>query len=238
MFIRQLRRFIVVLILSLSCVPMGYAQFAVIDVGAIAQLIEQVAKMEQQLVTAQNHLRQAQQEFQSISGTRGMERLLSGTVRNYLPSDWAELDAAVNATSTAYHALSQGVQEMMELNAVLTPARVARMSSSERTQLDAARRTVAQRQTTTRMALQTTSARFASIQQLIDAIPGAGDQKAILDLHARIAAEQGMLANEQTKLQVLYQAAEANELARQQKAREQAISDVGSLRELPPIGLK
>jgi len=46
-----------------------------------------------------------------------------------------------------------------------------------------------------------------------------------------------MLANEQTKLQVLYQAAQAEELAREQRMREQAISDIGSLRTLPPMGL-
>jgi len=222
----------------LACAPIGFAQWAVIDVGTIAQLIEQVAKMEQQLVTARNQLLQAQQQFQSMTGTRGMERLLSGTVRNYLPSDWAELDAAVRATSTAYHALSSAVQEMVETNAVLTPSRVAALSPSERTQLEAARRTAAMLQATSRQALDATSRRFASIQQLIDAIPGARDQKAILDLQARISAEQGMLANEQTKLQVLYQAAQAEEMARQQRAREQAISDIGSLRNLPVMGLK
>ena len=58
-----------------------------------------------------------------------------------------------------------------------------------------------------------------------------------MDLQARIAAEQGMLANEQTKLQVLHQAAQAEEWARVQRAREQAIADIGSLRSLPAMGL-
>ena len=55
-------------------------------------------------------------------------------------------------------------------------------------------------QVTSRQALQVSSERFASLQQLIDAIPTATDPKAILDLQARIAAEQAMLQNEQTKL--------------------------------------
>jgi type IV secretion system protein VirB5 len=38
-------------------------------------------------------------------------------------------------------------------------------------------------------------------------------------------------------LQVLYQAAQAEELARQQRIREQAVNDVGSLRRLPAMGL-
>ena len=70
-----------------------------------------------------------------------------------------------------------------------------------------------------RIALETTSARFDSLQQLIDAIPQADDQKAILDLQARIAAEQGMLQNESSKLTVLYQAAQAQERGRGVKGR-------------------
>jgi len=56
-------------------------------------------------------------------------------------------------------------------------------------------------------------------------------------LTARIQAEQGMLANESTKLAVLYQAAQAQEWARQQSAREQVVAGIGNLRTLPPLRL-
>jgi hypothetical protein len=36
---------------------------------------------------------------------------------------------------------------------------------------------------------------------------------------------------------VLHQVAQAEELARQQRLREQALADIGSLRRLPPMGL-
>ena len=42
-----------------------------------------------------------------------------------------------------------------------------------------------------------------------------------------------MLQNEQTKLDVLYRTAQAEEWARVQRSREQAIADIGSLRRLP-----
>jgi type IV secretion system protein VirB5 len=72
---------------------------------------------------------------------------------------------------------------------------------------------------------------------LIDAIPQATDEKGILDLAARIDAEEGMLQNEQTKLNVLGQAAQSGEWVRRQRARERAITDIGSLRTLPAMGL-
>jgi type IV secretion system protein VirB5 len=88
-----------------------------------------------------------------------------------------------------------------------------------------------------RRALLTTSERFRSLQELIDAIARAGDQKAILDLQARIGGEATMLANEQTKLEVLERAAQAEASAQQQRLLERAIADVGSLRTLAPLGL-
>jgi type IV secretion system protein VirB5 len=88
-----------------------------------------------------------------------------------------------------------------------------------------------------RRALVATSERFRSLQELIDAIGRADDQKAILDLQARIGAEATMLANEQTKLQVLANAAQADASAERQRLLERAIGDVGSLRQLAPLGL-
>ena len=227
--------FAVIALMGLS--PRAHAQWAVVDVGAIAQLVKQVGTLEQQLETARSHLAQAQQQYQSMTGGRGMERLLSGTVRNYLPPDWAALESAVSQGSGAYRALSGLIQSKIDANAVLDAQHLARLSPEERAQLDSARRSAAMLQVTTSQALQTTSGRFDSIQQLIDAIGGAHDQKAVLDLQARISAEQSMLQNEQTKLQLLFQAAQAEEWARQQRAREQGIASIGSLRQLPPIGL-
>jgi type IV secretion system protein VirB5 len=222
--------------LMLGMTPAAHA-IPVVDVGAIAQLVKQVSTMAQQLATARSQLAQAQQTLQSLTGSRGMERLLEGTVRNYLPPDWAQLEAAIREGAGTYRALATEVRSAIDANAVLTAGQLASLSATQRSQLDAARRSAAMLQVTTRQALAATSNRFASIQQLIDAIPRAQDPKAILDLQARIATEQGMLANEQTKLQVLYQAAQAEEWARIQRAREQGIADIGSLRALPAMGL-
>src|SRR5438552_19195102 len=71
----------------------AHAQWAVVDVGAIVQLVQQVVTMKEQLDTAKSHLTQAQQQYQSMTGGRGMQNLLgmSSQMRNYLPADWAQL---------------------------------------------------------------------------------------------------------------------------------------------------
>jgi type IV secretion system protein VirB5 len=218
---------LIAMLASMGLSQSAKAQWAVVDVGAIAQLIQQLAKMEQAIQTAENQLAQAQAQYQSMTGNRGMQNLLSGVNRNYLVSDFNQLASA----------LSLGIQSHIMTNAVLTPAQVAALSPSEQQVLTNARTNPALLQTASQQAYSNASARFASIQQLINAIPAATDQKGILELQARISAENGMLQNESTKLNVLYQAAQAQEWARRQSASEQIVASVGSLRTLAPLRL-
>jgi type IV secretion system protein VirB5 len=207
----------------LLAAPAARAQFAVIDVGAIAQLIAQAQILEDQLTTARDHLAQAQAEFVSITGGRGMERLLSGTQRNYLPTGWAELQGAMQSAGGLYGALSGGVAATVATNAVLSPQALSLLPADVREQIETTRRLAALQQNLTRQALAATSNRFGSLQQLIDAIPAAADQKAVLDLQARVSAESSMLQNEQSKLLTLYQLVQAEEHANRQQIYERAV---------------
>jgi type IV secretion system protein VirB5 len=214
------------LILFVAAAPAARAQWAVIDVGAIAQLIQEVATLRQQLTTAQAQLSQAQAALASTTGGRGMQLLLSGTIRNYLPTSLAQLLAAAQG-SGAYPGLASSVQAALGSNAVMSPAQLAALPAAAQQQVVAERQDVALRQSLTAQALSNSSARFAALQSLIAAISSARDQKGILDLQARIAAELGMLENEQTKLQVLAQASEAMSALNAQREREQIILGQG-----------
>ena len=233
----RLPRYVLFAVLSLTFGSAAQAQWAVVDVRAIAQMTQQLSVLRQQLQTVQNQLTQAQREYQSITGSRGMDQLLRGTVRNYLPEDWWALQDALDGLSGSYGALASQLQSVLQGNAVLSEDQVGRLSVAEREQLQARRRTAALLQVTSREALEASSERFVALQQLIDAIPTATDQKAVLDLQARISAEQAMLQNEQTKLMLLYHATEAEELARRQRSSELAIQNRGSLRSIGAVGL-
>jgi type IV secretion system protein VirB5 len=223
--------------LGFGAIRPAHAQFAVIDVASIAQLIQEYQTLQQQLSTAQNQLSQLQTEYASITGTRGMQNLLSGTNRNYLPTDWTQISQALSGTAGSYPALNSSLKSITASNAVLTSSQVSALTPTQQGQLAAARQSPALLQALSRTALSNSSDRFASLQQLISAIGSATDQKGALDLSTRIAAEQAMLENENTKLQGLYQVAQSQEWARQQQVREQAIVDQGSLRQLPALGL-
>src|SRR6185437_15985979 len=93
--------------------PAAHAQFAVIDVGAIAQMVQEIATLEQQLQTAQALLAQANSEFAAQTGTRGMQNLLNGVPRNYLPASWDQLQGVMQGAPGGYGALSSSVQGLL-----------------------------------------------------------------------------------------------------------------------------
>ena len=237
MFSRRNRIALLLPALFFCAMPAAHAQWAVIDVGAIAQLIQQVQLAEQELATAQNTFAQAQQQYNAITGDRGMEFLLGGINRNYLPTSLAQINAVLAGRGGAFAGLGAQINGLIAGNAILTPAQLAVLSPTEQASVSSARQNAALLQALSGQALSTTSARFANLQSLIAAIPSAHDEKGSLDLQARIAAEQAMLANDESKLQALYRTAQAQEWARDQQAREQAIADIGSFRNLPRMGL-
>jgi type IV secretion system protein VirB5 len=227
-----------VVCLSVGSSPPARAQWAVIDLGAITQLIIQVQQLENALAVARQTLGQAQQAYSAITGGRGMQLLLGGTNRNYLPATWAELVAAQNGAGGTYGALGSDVSSTIQRNALLTPNNTQNFSAAENAQLNARRSALALQEALTREELSNVSQRFATIQTLINAIPSATDEKGILDLQARIQVEEGMLQNENSKLHVLYEAAQSQAQTERERADEQAIVDIGHLSALPPMGLQ
>jgi type IV secretion system protein VirB5 len=212
---------------SMPVVPTAHAQWAVVDAPAIVQLIQEVQTTAQQLATAKDQLLQAKQALQTMTGGRGMEQLLSGTNRNYLPSDWAQVNGVLQGAG-GFGALSTDVQSVLNANAVLSPQRLAVLPSGGQQLIQGERQWTAMQQALSHQALSSASNRFASIQSLISAIAGAADQKGILDLQARISAELGMLQNEQLKVQILNQSTQAQRASLRQQAREQVIDGHGS----------
>ena len=225
--------------------PPARAQMAVIDVAAILQFLEQIAALQQQLSTMRNQrtttkdqLSTSRDQLSSMSGGRGMDKLLGNEARNYLPANWQEMEQTLRKASTTFAALGQDVSAAEQANAILNDKTLAHYSPAERDIIVKERTRAASLQVMTRQALAATSARFASMSELVHAISTASDQKAILDLSARIGAEQGMLANEQTKLQTIQHMADADAAVRAQRVREASAQGVGNLRDLPPMGLK
>jgi type IV secretion system protein VirB5 len=214
---------------AVAVAPQAQAQFAVIDVAAIRHLVVQIDYWRQQIEAMSAELTQLEATHAALTGPRGMEALLAITPeqRNYLPGEWEAMRAALEGQSAEYGALARAVGAVVELRAVLSEAVLAEMTEAEREQLIEARQTAAGLVVMTRQAYAEASARFGSLAQLVAAIGGALDAKAVADLQARIGVEQAMLANEQAKLAVLYQMIEAERWVQGQQLKELGIAAHG-----------
>ena len=222
----RIQRIVACGVVAVAIAPSARAQWAVIDAPAIVQLIQEVQTMAQQLATAKAQLLQAQQALQTMTGDRGMALLLGRPVRNYQPSDWAQLTGVIQG-SGGFSTLSSDVQNLVRADAVLSPQRLSTLSPAAQHLIVSQRQWSAMQQALAHEALSNASNRFVAIEKLIASISIASDQKAILDLQARISAELGMLQNEQTKVQILHQSTQAQMMALRQQAREQVIEGHG-----------
>jgi type IV secretion system protein VirB5 len=225
MFASMYRPLTIVLVVCLS--SQAHAQWAVVDAPAIVQLVKQVVALGQQIEVAREQLAQARAEYQTMTGDRGMELLLSGTSRNYLPTTWQQLTGVMQGGGGSYPGLAGEVRSAVAANAILTPQQLGALSTAGQQAISAARQTSALQQSLAQEALTNSSNRFASLQTLINTIGSASDQKAALDLQARISAELGMLQNEQTKLLILQQATQAQAAVNLEQQREQLIAGHG-----------
>lgn len=212
---------------ALAGAEAAHAQMSVIDSASLAQLVHQVQTTQQVLANARNQLSQAQQALQTMTGSRGMQLLLGGVARNYLPTDWQQLGGTLKGLGTIYPVLASSVGALVSANAVLSPTAMAALSAADQQRIATVRYQVAMNQAVARNALSNASGRFADLQSLIGTIGSATDQKAILDLQARISAEQGMLQNEQTKLQSLFQSMQAQDAATREQLQEQIVAGHG-----------
>ena len=228
---------IALIVLSSFLTRPASAQWVVVDPTSLTQLLIQVQQISQEITLAERTLTQVEQAYNAITGTRGMQNLLSGTNRNYLPTNWTQLSGAMSGGGGAYASLGSDVSATVNRNAVLTPTQTSQLSANELDSLTQRRQSVALLEALARAALSNNSNRFSSLQTLINAIPTATDQKGILDLHARVTAEQTMVSNDQEKLTTLYQAAQVLADTERERADEKAIADIGHLSQLPPMGL-
>ncbi len=114
----------------------------------------------------QAQLIQAETAVQSMSGSRGMGDLLGGVNRNYMPTDWTQLAAAIDGSAGAYGSLAREIQGIGRQNAVLTDAQIAGLTPLQRELLKSARGNAAALEGLSRQALSITSQRFATLRAI------------------------------------------------------------------------
>uniref|UniRef100_UPI00402BB955 type IV secretion system protein n=1 Tax=Methylomonas sp. SPW-1 TaxID=3438877 RepID=UPI00402BB955 len=193
--------------------------------------INQLNNLVQQLQQLQQTYQMVTSTYNSMTGNRGFGSVLPLTnlARNYLPANTGDMLDVINGASVTYNNMSGMVQNFTNQNAVLSPGALANlhMTASQLQQFTAQRKNIATVQATATQSMDAASNRFNYIQQLMNEVSHTNDPKGIAELQARIAGEQTMLQNDQTKMQQMYAYLQNQDQLIRQQNREMAIQQVG-----------
>lgn len=200
----------------------AHAQIPVTDVASITtqvtNQIETIAKWKMQYDQMVSQIDQMKQQYDSLTGSRGLGQIMNNAaLRDYLPSDWQGVYDSVK--TGGYSGLSGRAASIYDSNKVYD-ACAALTVAQQRTSCEAQAVKGAQDKAFALDAYDKAKARLSQIDQLMAKINDTPDPKAIAELQGRIAAEQAMIQNEQTKLQMYQMVAAAEDRMQQQRQRE------------------
>ena len=188
----------------------------VIDVANLVQTVQQVVN---DLTKINNQLQQITQLQAQINSMNGMRML--GTVannpmlRNYVP---ANAYTVVNAvTSSGYGGLNATAKGLRDAGMVYNCLDLA---GAARTACQAALAQPYQHKGLLQDAMTSASGRLAQINALMGQIDATADQKAVQEIQARIGAENALLTHEVSQVQMLQGMADSEERIARSRDRE------------------
>jgi type IV secretion system protein VirB5 len=205
----------------------GFAQqgVPVSDAGAIAKHVEQIGKLTEQIKTMQAQLTQAKQLYESfnkLTDVNDVASLLSSDeFRKHLPKEFGEIEKLVSGGGGS---LASVVDRYLDQNRAYQGGDA---NSFYRTELDRIARQTGAKHSIGQSVYDTASKRIDGLEELRRKITESKDAKAVLDLSARIQAEQALLQNEVLRMQglAMVQQARGDMDGQRQKERERQLVD-------------
>ncbi|MDG4483021.1 P-type DNA transfer protein VirB5 [Xanthomonas vesicatoria] len=196
----------------------GVPVTVVADVPSTINQIETIAKWKAQYDQMVSQIDQMKQQYASVTGSRGLGQIMNNpALRDYLPSDWQSVYDSMR--QGGYNGLSGSAAAIYDANKVFD-ACVRLPAGAQRTACEAAAVKPAQDKAFAGDAYAAAKSRLDQINSLMGQINQTQDPKAIAELQGRIASEQAMIANEQTKLQLFQMMAQAEDRIQQQRQHE------------------
>lgn len=179
------------------------AVMPVIDNANLQSSLKQYAQLIKQLEQLEAQLTQAKKEYASITGGRGMGNL-SRTDETYIPLNWQEtLDIIENGGEVGSLA-----EQIREASSKLDEEYFGDVDGDIKKGLNDSMGKSATGQALNAEIYDSSKERMERLVELADEVNSAQDLKAISDLQARIAIENGMLTNELLRLQAMNAMAE------------------------------
>jgi len=199
------------------------AAMIVYDPASYAKMIEQAKTALDQLREVKTQVEQGQQLLDSLndaSNVGDIARVLADpAVRQVLP-DVGDFAAAATGDLDALGEIGREAKAIRSSNRLYTPGADDDWGADLEASGDRAARDIA----LGRAVADAGARRLAGLQTLQGAIDAAPTVRAVLDLQARAATEQAMIANDQMRLQGIAMAQAAEERLQAQRERERAAA--------------
>ena len=190
----------------------------VFDAGAIAKHVEQIGKLTEQIKTMEAQLTQAKQLYESfnkLTDVNDIASLLSSEeFRKHLPKEFGEIEKLVSGGGGS---LAGIVDRYLDQNRAYQGGDA---NSFYRTELDRIARQTGAKHSIGQSVYDTASKRIDGLEELRQKITASKDAKDVLDLSARIQAEQALLQNEVLRMQGLAMVQQARSEMDGQRAEE------------------
>lgn len=182
----------------------------VIDVSSLTQQILQVQHMLNQIEQLKSQLETANKELDSMSGVRGLGNVIDSAYDTAVNVDPNQVLSDAGIRGASEHGLSGDVADLYDSGNQNTATWLGQSQKS----------------------LEQAQERFSELTGLVAEVNNSPDQKDVLDLQARIGAEQVMLQNEMAKLSMLRSQAEANQVLHAQRVQQMRVASSGEPFEL------
>lgn len=217
----------------------GQGSFAqgipVIDAANLANSLQQVIAWGQQYQQMTQQIQQLKSQIDGVTGGRGFSTFLNSPLaqqaRRMLPQDAQTLLSLANGGS--YGNLSSSINSIKQASTTLNSGSFTSSTAADQWQADLNR--AARQKALSMEAYTDATQRLQNLEGLIDQISQTQDPKAISELNARIATEQGIIQNEQAKLQAMSMLVAAEQQLASQKAREISIRSSGVGQDFPKV---
>ena len=195
----------------------------VIDAANLVQTVQQVVNDITKINNQVQQIVQMQSQLNSITGMRNLGDVFNNPLlRNYIPS---EAYTFVNAVDTGgYAGLTATAKTLRDAGMVYN---CMDLTGDARTNCQAALAQPYQQKGLLQDAMKSASGRLTQISSLMGQINATTDQKAVLEIQARVGAENALLAHETTQIQMLQAMADSEERIARSQDRERQYQMLG-----------
>lgn len=212
----------VAVVAALSLPPSSaQAQMLVHDPAAVGQLITQAQTALSQLERLREQVGEAQKLYGSLNQASGVNDLAVGLLapglRKFVP-ELDKLQAAARGDLAALGALGERAKAIRDAARVYAPVG----SSAADTELENTGLRAARDLALGETIASTATARAEGLEDLRLALDAAPNARAVMDIEARLAAEQALLLNDQVRLQGVLMMQASEERLQVQKEKEEA----------------